>query len=136
MAFVLSWMLGVGRLFELPMPDAIAVGRAVRYGSAVSDPRLAPAVIAHATTVMESLPKQQKALTWLAYAMAALELAEAVKKAIGGSAGGTVFYYLIAAVMFAASGRVTPRNLDRRRARARAAANLAVGQLGALGNQP
>ena len=135
MAFVLPWMLGVGRLFELPMPDAIAVRGTVRYGSAVSDPRLAPAVIAHATTVMESLPKQKKALTWLAYAMAALELAEAVMKAIGGSAGGTVFF-LIGAAMFAAGGRVTPRELDRRRARARAAANLAAGQLGGLGNQP
>lgn len=134
-AVVFPWMLDVGRLFELPMPDAIAVRRAVRYGGAVSDPRLAPTVIAHATTVMESLPKQKKILTWLAYAMAALELADAVIKATGGSAGETVFF-LIAATMFAAGGRVTPRQLDRRRARARAAANLAAGQLGGLGNQP
>lgn len=133
MAVILPWMLGVGRLFELPMADAIAVRRAVSFGKAVPDPRLAPSVIAHATRVVESLPKQKKVLTWLAYAMAVLELADAVTKAVRGSAWGTVVFYIAASAMFAASSRATPRELDRRRANARAAADLASGQLGGLG---
>jgi hypothetical protein len=136
MAFALPRTLGVGRLFELPRADGIAVGRAVGRGEPVSDPRLAPSVLAHAQAVMDSARRQQtQPWRWLLFALAALGLVQAVGRTITGPVWLAVFSWATAA-MFLTLGLAWPRILDRRHAKAQAAAEFAADQIGRLGNRP
>jgi hypothetical protein len=120
----------IRELLEFPPSDRVAVLRAVRRGEPVSDPRLAPSVLAFAKSVMASVRRQQAPLwRWMVFAFAALELVFAVAKTSTGRVWQAVFFWA-ATVMFFGVGWTVPRALARQREKAEAAADYAADQIG------
>jgi hypothetical protein len=121
---------GVKPLFELPPSDRVLVLGAVMRGEPVSNPRLAPGVLAYAKVVMASARKlQARPRRWVAFALAALELVIAVVKTITGPAWQAVFFWA-ATAMFLGIAWATPWALERQRMKAEAAADSAADQIG------
>jgi hypothetical protein len=117
-------------LSGLPPSDRVAVIRAVRRGEQVSDPRLAPSVLACAKSVMASRRRlQSPRWRWLFFAVAALYLVMALVKTTAGSASQAVWIW-VGTVMFFAAGWAWPRELGRVREKAEAAADYAADQIG------
>src|SRR5215472_12415153 len=118
--FLGTWMAGyVGRsvgmreLWALPRSDRVAVVRAVRRGAPVSDPRLAPTVLAWATSVMDSLRRQRTPTSRLMpFVFAALALVMALVKTSTGTAWQAVIFWA-ATVMFLGLGWTMPRSVGR-----------------------
>jgi hypothetical protein len=117
-------------LSELAPPDQAAVLRAVLRGEPVSDPRLAPGVIACAKSVMAVVRRQQAPLwRWMLFAFAGLELVLAVWKTSTGRVWQAVFFWA-ATVMVFSVGCTGPGRLVRLREKVEAAADYAADQIG------
>jgi hypothetical protein len=98
-------------------------------GEPVSDPRLAPGVLAYAKMVMASTRKlQARPRRWMAFALAALELVIAIAKTITGPAWQAVFFWAATAMALGIAWGM-PWALERQRAKAEAAADSAAGQI-------
>src|SRR5947209_13282021 len=75
----------VGEMLKLPHPDRVAVIRAVRRGKPVSDPRLAPAIVAYANaSIARAQRRRFGPFRWVLLALAAVSLAFAVIGTISG----------------------------------------------------
>ena len=123
-------LFAIRELSELPPSDRVAVLRAVRRGEPVSDPRLAPSVLALAKSVMALVLRQQAPLwRWMIFAFAALGLVVAVAKTSAGPVWQAVFFWA-ATVMFLGFGWSRPRALGRLREKTEAAADYAADQIG------
>jgi hypothetical protein len=117
-------------LSELPPPDRVAVLRAVMRGEPVSDPRLAPSVLACATSVMASVRRQQAPQWgWMLFAFAGLGLVIALWKTSTDRVWQAVFFWAATVIIFG-FGCTNPRALVRSREKAEAAADYAADQIG------
>ena len=106
--------------------------RALTRGERVSDPQLAPSVLAYAQVVMASARKQQdRHVQWVFLAVAALGLALAVTDTIRGPVRPAVVFWVVTATAVGL-GLWLPWGLERQRARAEAAADSAADQIGGL----
>lgn len=120
----------VRQLFELPPSDRAAVLGAVMRGEPVSDPRLAPGMLAYANMVTAGARKlQARWRRWVSIALGALELVLAVTKTITGPVWQAVVFW-VGTVMFLSIGWASPWALEYQRKRAQAAADSAADQLG------
>ena len=114
----------------LPPSDRVAVLRAVRGGEAVSDPRLAPGVLAYAEWVMAFVHKQQdRHEQRRLFVLVVFALVMAVSETVTGRVGLAVFFGTGAAMFLIVAWRL-PGSLEHRRAKAQAAADSAAGQIG------
>jgi hypothetical protein len=119
----------VGEMSKLPQSDRVAVMRAVRWGKPVSDPRLAPAVVAWANaTIARAQRRRFGPLRWVLLALAAVSLAFALIGTISGATWDVVGSG-VWAVLFLYWAFETPWARMRQRARAEAAADLAADQM-------
>jgi hypothetical protein len=117
-------------LSELPPPDRVAVLRAVMRGEPVSDPRLAPSMLACAKSVMALVRRQQAPLwRWMLFAFAGLGLVIALWKTSTGRVWQAVFFWAATVIIFG-FGCTNPRALVRSREKAEAAADYAADQIG------
>lgn len=124
-----SW-LRYGQLSGLPPSDRVAVLRAVREGERASDPRLAPGVLAWAEVVVASARRQQdQHMQWRMLALGVVSLVLALTVTTTGSVGVAVAAWA-AAAWFLGMAWWLRGALERRRAKAQAAADFAAGQIG------
>jgi hypothetical protein len=118
----------VRELSELPPSDQVAVVRAVEGGKAVSDPRLAPCVLACANAAMASAQRLQVGRgRWVLLPLVAIALVSGVVGTIAGTASEAVSAWLFTLMPLGLAS--VPMALARQRARAQAAADLAADQI-------
>jgi hypothetical protein len=123
-------MFAIRELSELPPSGRVAAVRAVMRGEPISDPSLAPGVLALAKSVMESVRRQQAPWSrWLFFVFAALALLMAVATTSTGPVQQAAYFWA-AAVVCLVFGWARPRALRRLRDRAEAAGDYAAGQIG------
>jgi len=123
-------LLSIRELAELPPSERVAVLRVVRRGEPVTDPLLAPAVLACTKSVMMSQRRlQSPRWRWMFFVFAALQLVLAITKTSTGPVWLAVFFWA-AAVMFFGAGWAWPRELERGRHKAQAAADYATELIG------
>jgi len=122
-------LFAIWELSELSPSDRVAVMRAVRRGEPVSDPRLAPGALACATSVMESLQRQQAPL-WrsVPFIIAGLALVLAVTMTSTGPVWQAVLFWA-ATVLFLGVGLALPWSQRRLREKAEAVAGDAAEQI-------
>lgn len=114
----------------LPPSDRVAVLRAVRGVEPVSDPRLAPGVLAYAEWVMAFVRKQQdRHEQRRLFVLVVFALVMGVMETVTGRVGLAVFFGTGAAIFLIVAWRL-PGALEQQRAKAQAAADSAADQIG------